>query len=379
MTFINGRTNPRCVACRGGGEARRVGRLSLSLPIHGRGAAFNPPNRFDRIEIAPDPDVEIDWSAEPRPATVYLRDASRSIIATHDSPDVMIEASINPYRGCEHGCVYCFARPTHEYFGLSAGLDFETKIFVKESAPELLRAELMSPKWDVRVVSISGVTDCYQPIERKLELTRRCLQVLNEFKNPCGVITKNHLITRDIDVLSELAADNLVIAILSVTTLDNELGRVMEPRTSSPSRRLEAIEKLSRAGIRTGVMVAPVVPGLTDHEMPAILKSAADAGACFAGYVPLRLPHALAAMFEDWLEKHFPERKQKVLSRIRDIRGGKLYDSRFHTRMTGEGPFAEQLEKLFDVARRRAGITEKLPPLSKAHFRRPQGPQMTLW
>src|SRR5688500_3975333 len=178
--------------------------MLLSLPLHGRGASFNPANRFDKIDVVADPDAEVDWANEPRPATVFLRDTSRSIIASHDSPDVMIEASINPYRGCEHGCIYCFARPTHEYFGLSAGLDFETKIFVKEQAPELLRAELMSPKWDVRVVSISGVTDCYQPIERKLELTRRCLQVLNEFKNPCGIITKNHLITRDIDVLSEM-------------------------------------------------------------------------------------------------------------------------------------------------------------------------------
>src|SRR4051794_22130879 len=267
--------------------------MSLSLPIHGRGASSNPANRFDKIDILPDPDAEIDWSAEPRPQTVYLRDTSRTIIATNDSPDVGMEASINPYRGCEHGCVYCFARPTHEYFGLSSGLDFETKIFVKEQAPELLRAELMSPRWDVKVVSLSGVTDCYQPIERKLQITRRCLQVLAEFKNPCGVITKNHLVTRDIDVLAELSAQNLVVAILSITTLDPDVQRVMEPRTSTPARRLAAVEALAKAGIRAGVMVAPVVPGLTDHEMPAILKAAADAGAQFAGYVPVRLPFAV--------------------------------------------------------------------------------------
>src|SRR5688500_16333578 len=178
--------------------------MSLSLPIHGRGASFNPATRFDKIDVVPDPAAEIDWSNEPRPATQYLRDSARSIVQRQDSPDVGMEASINPYRGCEHGCIYCFARPGHEYFGLSAGLDFETKIFVKERAAELLRAEMMSPKWEVPVVSISGVTDCYQPIEKKLELTRRCLQVLNEFKNPCGLITKNHLITRDIDVLSEM-------------------------------------------------------------------------------------------------------------------------------------------------------------------------------
>src|SRR5438874_3325404 len=221
--------------------------MSLSLPIHGRGAAFNPANRFDRIDVVPDPDAEIDPAEEPGPRTVYLRDSSRSIIATNDSPDVMMEASINPYRGCEHGCIYCFARPTHEYFGLSAGLDFETQIFVKERAPELLRAELSSPKWSVKVVSISGVTDCYQPIERKLQITRRCLQVLSEFGNPCGVITKNHLITRDMDVLRQLAERNLVVTILSITTLDTDLQRVMEPRTSTPARRLSAIETLANA------------------------------------------------------------------------------------------------------------------------------------
>src|SRR5438876_5343672 len=215
----------------------------------------------------------------------------------------------------------------------------------------------MSPKWDVKVVSISGVTDCYQPIERKLQLTRRCLQVLSEFGNPCGVITKNHLITRDIDVLRALAERNLVVAILSITTLDPEVQRVMEPRTSTPARRLAAVEALAEAGIRTGVMLAPVIPGLTDHEMPAILKAAAAAGACFAGYVPVRLPFAVKDMFEDWLEQHFPQRKKKVLGRIRDIRGGKLNNSEFHTRMSGTGPMAEQLSQMLDLAKRRTGIT----------------------
>ncbi|MEA2711433.1 MAG: hypothetical protein QOF78_4034 [Phycisphaerales bacterium] len=353
--------------------------MSLTLPIHGRGAASNPPNRFEPIDVVWDESSEVDPADMPAPQTVYLRDSSRTIITTNDSPDIGMEASINPYRGCEHGCIYCFARPTHEYFGLSAGLDFETKIFVKEHAPELLRAELMAKKYTPKVISISGVTDCYQPIERKLEITRRCLQVLSEFGNPVGLITKSHLITRDVDVLRELAERNLVVAILSITTLDLELHRVFEPRAATPARRLAAIETLAKAGVRMGVMVAPVVPGLTDHEMPAILNAAADAGACFAGYVPLRLPFALAGMFEDWLEKHFPDRKAKVLNRIRDIRGGKLNDGDFHTRMSGEGPMAEQLSNLFDVAKRRAGITAELPPLSKDHFRRPSGPQMTLW
>jgi DNA repair photolyase len=354
--------------------------MSVSIPIHGRGAAHNPPNRFDPIDVVWDDDSTVDPADAPAPQTVFLRDASRTILATNDSPDVMIEASINPYRGCEHGCIYCYARPTHEYFGLSAGIDFETKIFVKERAPELLRAELMRKSYTPKVVSISGVTDCYQPIERKLQITRKCLEVLAEFRNPVGVITKNHLVTRDADLLAEMGKLNLSIAILSVTTLDNDVQRVLEPRTATPARRLAAIETLAKAGVRVGVMVAPVIPGLTDHEMPAILKAARDAGAVFAGYVPVRLPFALATMFEDWLEKHFPQRKAKVLGRIRDIRGGKLNDSEFHSRMSGQGPMAEQLSQMFDLAKRRAGYpTEAFPPLSKDHFRRPPGPQMTLW
>src|SRR5688572_31899331 len=274
----------------------------MDFPPHnmlkGRGASYNPGTRFDKIELQPDGDYLDEVGERPGIKTEFYRDTTKTIINFNDSPDIGFSASLNPYRGCEHGCIYCFARPTHEYFGLSAGLDFETKIFVKEHAPELLRAEMMSPKWEVPVVSISGVTDCYQPIERKLEITRKCLQVLNEFKNPCGVITKNHLITRDVDVLAELSAQNLTIAILSITTLDKELQRVMEPRTSTPAMRLDAVEKLAKAGVRTGVMLAPIIPGLTDHEMPAILRAAADAGACFAGYVPVRLPFAVKEMFE---------------------------------------------------------------------------------
>ena len=246
-------------------------------------------------------------------------------------------------------------------------------------APELLREELMKPKWDVKIVSLSGVTDCYQPIERKLQITRRCLQVLAEYRNPCGVITKNHLITRDADVLAELSQQNLAFAVLSITSLDNDVQRLLEPSASSPARRLAAVETLAKAGVRVGVMVAPIIPGLIDHEMPGILKAAADAGACFAGYTVMGLPFAVKEIFEDWLGKHFPDRKKKVLARIRDIRGGKLNDSEFHSRMSGEGPMAEHLEQMFTIAKRRAGITAKLPPLSKELFRRPAGPQMTLW
>jgi DNA repair photolyase len=349
----------------------------VPLSFKGRGAADNPPNRFEPIALEPDWN-NVQPDEVPAPQTQYLRDTTRSIIVGNTSPDVGFEFSINPYRGCEHGCIYCYARPTHEYFGLSAGLDFETKIFVKEDAPQLLRKELNHPKWAPTCIAISGVTDCYQPVERKLRLTRRCLQVLSEMGNPCSLITKNHLITRDVDVLGEMAKRELVIAILSVTTLDAELGARMEPRTSSPARRLDVIRQLSAAGVPTGVMMAPLVPGLTDHEIPALLEACAAAGATFAGYVPLRLPFAVAPLFEQWLERHYPDRKDKVLNRIRSMRGGKLNDSNFHTRMRGHGAFADQFKKMFDLAKRKAGLDKPGPELSTAHFRRAHE-QMTLF
>jgi DNA repair photolyase len=349
---------------------------SISLPIHGRGAASNPPNRFQPLALEIEPDA-IDPEA-PSPATQYFRDVNRTIIAHNTSPDVGFEYSINPYRGCEHGCIYCYARPTHEYLDLSAGIDFETKIFVKLDAPQLLRRELMNPKWEPQRLAISGVTDCYQPIERKLQITRKCLEVLAEFRNPCSLITKNHLITRDIDLLAPMARDGLAIAILSVTTLDHELAAKMEPRTSSPARRLDAIRKLSGAGIPTGVMVAPLIPGLTDHEMPSILQAAADAGATFCGYVLLRLPFAVAPLFEQWLADHYPNRKSKVLNRIRALRGGKLNIPEFHERMRGSGVFAEQFKSIFELAKKRAGLDGPGPTLTTELFRRPGG-QMKLF
>jgi DNA repair photolyase len=300
-------------------------------------------------------------------------------LAYNDSPDVGFEVSINPYRGCEHGCVYCFARPTHEYLGLSAGLDFETKIFVKDDAPALLRKELSAAKWQPKVVSISGVTDPYQPIERRLELTRRCLEVFAEFRNPVGIVTKNHLICRDIDLLAELAQHQAAAAFLSITTLDAELARRMEPRATQPAGRLAAIEELTRAGIPVGVLIAPVIPGLNDHEIPAILEAAAKAGALSAGYVLLRLPYGLGPLFEQWLRQHYPERCEKVLSRLRDMRGGEIYDARFGSRMRGEGVMAEQIAGLFALGCRRAGIGGRFPALSTAAFRRPGGTQQLLF
>ena len=337
------------------------------LPIHGRGATSNPSNRFLPLEIELDP-VEPDDEA-PRLKTSFFRDASKTVITRNNSPDVGFEFSVNPYRGCEHGCIYCYARPTHEYFGLSAGLDFETKIFVKQDAPALLRRHLSSRKWKPATVAISGVTDPYQPIERKLQLTRGCLEVLAEFRNPVSIITKNHLVTRDVDLLSEMAGDSAARVNLSITTLEPDLQKVMEPRTSTPARRLIAVEKLASAGVPVGVMIGPVIPGLTDHELPSILKASADAGASAAGFIVLRLPFAVKDLFEDWLQAHFPERKSKVLGRIRDVRGGKLSDPRFGSRMRGEGEYAGQIAALFEASCTKLRLNHERSALSTAAFR----------
>ena len=270
----------------------------------------------------------------------------------------------------------CYARPTHEYLGFSAGLDFETKILVKEEAPDLLRKEMSSPRWKPQALALSGVTDPYQPIERRLQLTRRCLEVLLDFRNPVLIITKNRLVTRDADLLGALAARDACAVFLSVTTFQRDIHRVLEPRTSSPRARIEAIRELSAAGIPVGVLVAPVIPGLTDHELPSIVEVAARAGARRSGYVVLRLPHGISALFEDWLERHFPDRKEKVLNRIRSLRGGRLNETRFGKRMRGEGVFAEQIAALHDMACKKAGIPRGGFELSTSHFRSPSGRQL---
>ncbi len=345
-----------------------------SPAIHGRSASWNPANRFEKLHIdLGDVDlVQIDPTEDdgrPRRETQFFRDGTKTIIARNQSPDVGFETSINPYRGCEHGCIYCFARPTHEYLGLSAGLDFESKIMVKPDAPKLLEAELSSPKWEPQALIMSGVTDPYQPVERKLRITRGCLEVLAKFRNPVAIITKNRLVTRDIDLLGELARHNASAVNVSVTSLDPNIQGVLEPRTSSPKARLEAVAMLRAAGIPVGVMVAPVIPGLTDHEVPRIVEACAKAGAQFAGYTIVRLPWAIAPLFEHWLDEHFPEKKEKVLQRIRHIRAGKLNDPRWGTRTRGEGVFAEQIRSMFEVACRRAGMNER-PKLSTISFRR---------
>ena len=341
----------------------------MQLPLRGRGTASNPPNRFETLAVEPDPEPPHD--ARRGTPTIYYRDASRSVISTNTSPDVPFDISLNPYRGCEHGCVYCYARPTHEYLGFSAGLDFETRIFVKEDAPELLERELSRRSWQPRLLALSGVTDPYQPIERRLKITRRCLGVLAASRHPVGLITKSALVLRDLDLIEELARARAVSVALSITTLDEELRRAMEPRASSVDLRFDAIARLRARGIPVGVSVAPVIPGLTDHEIGPILSRAADAGAQFAGYIMLRLPLGVADLFTDWLDHHVPDRKQKILHRIAELRNGALNDPSFGTRMKGTGVWSDTVKSLFRKARQRAGIGPGSPPLSTDGFRRP--------
>ncbi len=344
--------------------------------LKGRGAGFNPLNRFQKIdfEIA-----EEEIGSLENPKTEFYRDTSKTILTYNDSPDTGFEVGINPYRGCEHGCIYCYARPTHEFLGLSAGIDFETQIFIKENAPELLRKELSKKKWEPQTVAISGNTDCYQPAEKHFELTRKCLKVLLDFRNPAGIITKNHLITRDIDILSELASFNAVLAVISVTTLDEKLAGKMEPRTSRPYLRLKAIEDLTEAGIPTMVLMAPVIPGLTDHEIPEIIKNTVNAGAQRAAYVMLRLPYAVSDLFTEWIETHYPNKKNKILNRIKSVRKGKLNSAEFGKRMKGEGIFAEQVKDMFELACKRNGLINQKLLLSTKHFRNPEDRQEKLF
>ncbi len=347
--------------------------------IKGRGASSNPQNRYEKLNFTFEATDE-NFNPEERPKlkTEFFRDFSKSILSENNSPDVGFRYSINPYRGCEHGCAYCYARPTHEYLGYSAGLDFESKIFVKENAPELLKKALLAKNWKGDTIAISGNTDCYQPIERKLQITRRCIEVLCEFRNPLFIISKNALVTRDIDLLKPLADAKAVMVFLSVTSLDPELTADLEPRTSRPQARLNAVRELAAAGIPVGVNIAPVIPGLNDHEIPAILKEAAAAGATSAGFTPVRLPLTVAPLFVEWLETKRPLKKQKVLTAIEQIRGGKLNDPNFGSRMRGEGPIAENLRQLFKIYSQKYGFNEKKIELSPAHFNRPSN-QLSLF
>ncbi|MEM8953618.1 MAG: PA0069 family radical SAM protein [Verrucomicrobiota bacterium] len=351
----------------------------------GRGAPSSPPNRFESLHIEPDPnaaeDLRIaDPDAAPRPLkTNVYRDDSQTVISTNNSPDLRIEASLNPYRGCEHGCAYCYARPYHEYLGFNAGIDFESRIIVKENAPELLTHELNHPSWKPKPLVCSGVTDPYQPVERKLEITRRCLEVLAAFRNPVAIITKNHLVTRDADLLGHLAREYEAAAVfISIPSLDTKLSTTLEPRASSPNARLKALETLARAGIPVGVSLAPRIPGLNDHETPAILKAAADHGATSAFYTLVRLPHGVKQLFANWLDRHRPRETNKILDRIRETRHGKLNESRFNSRMRGSGTLAQEIATLFKISAKRYRLHQSLPPLSTAAFRRhdPRQPEL---
>jgi len=344
--------------------------------LRGRGSHIDPPNRFGGPSFAFDPEEfegdEDDLEALGRRATEYLPDGSRTIVSENDSPDVGFRYSINPYRGCAHGCSYCFARPTHEYLGLNAGLDFETKILVKHDAPALFRDFLIRDRWVPEPVALSGVTDCYQPCERRFRLTRGCLEVAAEARQPMTIITKNALVVRDLDLLRDLATDGLVHVNFSITTLDPALARSMEPRTSTPAARLRAARALAEAGVPVRVLIAPVIPGLNDAEIPTLLAAAKEAGARSASFTLLRLPLTVAPVFREWLGREQAGRAGKVLDRLRDARGGRLNDPDFGSRMRGTGERVDRIADLFRVFRKRHGLDGGLPPLDTSKFRPPR-------
>jgi DNA repair photolyase len=357
----------------------------MSRSIKGRGAGVQPDNPYLRVQTHADLE-QIESGDEyldqlGRPPTEYIADQSRSVVTENDSPDVGFRYSVNPYRGCSHGCSYCYARPTHEYFGLSAGLDFETKVFVKYTAAELLREFLARPSWRPETIAFSGVTDCYQPAERKFKITRGCMAVAAECRQPVGIITKNALVVRDLDLLTELAAYNAVHVSLSITSLDPELARRMEPRTSAPEARLRAIRELSAAGIPTSVMVAPIIPGLNDGEMPAILTAAREAGASGAGYVLLKLATTVREVFMDWLERTYPDRRPRIETLIRSARAGRLNDSKFGRRQRGTGPVADLIADTFDLWTTKLGYPDDDTSLNCDAFRppRPSSGQLQLF
>lgn len=348
------------------------------------GSQIDPPNRFLHVHALPDPD-HWEWDADfardqhQRPIE-YIVDQSQSIVSENNSPDIPFSYSVNPYRGCVHGCAYCYARNSHEYLGWNAGLDFETKIHVKPDAPLLLRQFLAREKWQGDAITFSGVTDCYQPIERQLRLTRQCLEVAVECRQAIGIVTKNALVVRDLDLLKDLATQGLVHVFLSINSLDAALARQLEPRTSIPSARLRAVSLLAEAGIPVGVMVAPMIPGLNDHEAPAVMQAARESGAHDARFIMLRLPLTVEPVFREWLQRVVPDQVEKVEGRLRHMRGGKLNSSNWGERMRGTGEIAEQFQAMFGVIRHKLGF-HALPPLQTNHFRPPQtgGRQLRLF
>lgn len=343
-----------------------------SMQHHGRGAVTNPPVRFEQRAASPFDDgwetLTADFGDLPKLPTSLTKDSSKSAISWNNSPDLGFDRAVNPYRGCEHGCVYCYARPTHAYLGYSPGLDFETKLTYKPEVADLLEKELRKPGYRARTLALGSNTDPYQPVERTLQLTRSVLEVMDRFNHPVGIVTKSAGVLRDLDILSSMAKRNLVRVYVSLTTLDPALARAMEPRAATPARRLHAISELTRAGVSTGVLTAPMIPGLNDVELEKLLEAASRAGARHAGYVLLRLPHEIREMFEAWLHTHFPDRAKHVLSLVRDTRGGALNDSRFHHRFSGQGVYADLLMRRFTRAARQWGLDESREGLDCNRF-----------
>ncbi len=345
--------------------------------IKGRGAVSNLPGRFEtqRIDAVDDgwTPFEDDTHITPRLTTSVTPELAKTILSRNQSPDLPFSVSLNPYRGCEHGCVYCFARPTHAYLGLSPGLDFETRLYAKTNAPALLRRELAHPHYQPSPIALGINTDAYQPVERGLRITRQCLEVLHECRHPVGIITKSALIERDLDLLKPMADANLVAAAVTITTLDHSISRTLEPRAASPTRRLQLVETLAKAGIPVLVSVAPVIPFITEQELENLVRAAANAGASAAGYTVLRLPWEVNPLFQEWLQTHFPERAQRVMNRIRDMRGGKDYDANFATRMRGEGLWADMIRQRFAKALKRYGLNKSgsFLHMDCSQFRRP--------
>ncbi|MCX6133137.1 MAG: PA0069 family radical SAM protein [Ignavibacteriales bacterium] len=349
----------------------------------GRGAGFNPPNRFESVTVDKVGEDLAQYFIDPEPdrdvLTKFYSDHTKSILAKNDSPDIPFTYSLNPYRGCERGCIYCYARPTHEYLGFSSGLDFETKIMVKHDAHVLLEKQFRNRNWKPQIVMMSGDTDCYQPIERKLGLTRKCLEVFLQYRNPVSIVTKNALVQRDIDILKQLASLNLVLVTLSITSLNHDLIRRMEPRTSTPAKRLETVEMLATAGIPVGVNVCPIIPGLNDTEIPSIVQEAARRGARYASSTMVRLPNAVKDLFIDWLQREMPERAPAIVNRIRDIRNGNLSCSDFGERLRGEGQIAEAIGQLFHTVCKRLHLNDAKASLSTDQFRSPADAQMEIF
>jgi DNA repair photolyase len=350
---------------------------SPPVGFKGRGAAGNPAGRFELLERERDPEpAEIGQA----PSTVVETRSARTIIARNDSPDIPFSQSINPYQGCEHGCIYCYARPSHAYLGLSPGIDFETRIFAKVNAAELLRKEVSRPGYRCDIIAIGSNTDAYQPVERELRITRGVLEVLHEFRHPVGIVTKSVLVERDIDLLAPMAADGLAEVFVSVTTLDADVARHLEPRAAAPLRRVGTLRRLAEAGIPCGVLVAPVIPFLNDKDIERILEQACKAGATRAGYQMLRLPHEVKDLFKDWLARHYPLKAAHVMARVRDLRGGKENDPRFGTRMQGEGCYADLVAQRFEVACKRLGLNASgRGRLDTSRFRVPGPEQMRLF